>query len=125
MKTNRWHRLHTPRKRNNGHLIFKDTAGAVSLCDWSGNDPDQTDDGPLIVMPHTRVTVTYDRSVTFIVPVYVTRTGEMSVVWVDADTMRALADHVPLRARFDDKAHVLMNDALFAINLATLPSKED
>lgn len=37
--------------RSGDHSLFEDADGNVSICDQSGDTPDQTDDGPLVVMP--------------------------------------------------------------------------
>jgi hypothetical protein len=40
-----------------GHRFFRDHDGRISVCDWSGDFPEETDDGPLIIEPGVRCTV--------------------------------------------------------------------
>lgn len=47
--------------RSGDHSLFEDADGNVSICDQSGDTPDQTDDGPLVVMPDAVCFVSYNR----------------------------------------------------------------
>lgn len=96
---NRWKLLYQPANED-GHKVFIDTVdGRVSLADWSGHAPHETDDGPLIVKPEAIVTITWSNSygLTFVVPVYVTRTEEEGTVWTTEGTIRALVPKMNLR----------------------------
>jgi hypothetical protein len=52
-KKHRWVRIVQP-KQGHEMRFFQDERGKWSACDWSGNNPDQTDDGPLW-LPDRRV----------------------------------------------------------------------
>jgi hypothetical protein len=111
--------LHRPAKPRNGHKVFANAEGLISLCDWSGRTPECTDDGPLIVKPGTIVTVTFYRGeVVYTVPVDVPRTGGDGRVWIDTETMRGLSAVVPLRVDRSPEFEALRLDVEFAAGFA-------
>lgn len=114
--------LYRPPKSGRGHKLFLNPeTSEISICDWSGATPAQTDDGPLIVgklKSEIRITASFSKltgAVHFEVPVNVPRTGEKGRVWLDTDTMRALAAHVEPVSDMSDAFRVLIADMLFAL----------
>ncbi len=80
--------------RQDGHKVFR-TQWGISLCDFSGPTPDDTDDGPLIVEPFTRCTVgLYNNKLEYTVPVTCTRSKSNGVVCTSHGTFMALVQHV-------------------------------
>lgn len=103
--------------RSHHHQIFLNGHGEVVIADQSGTNPDQTDDGPLIVAPDAEVTVSFGLDwVTFRVPVLVARSGsDMSTVTMNFEDFRALHKQLP-RLRITPtasfiKAHRLLQEA--------------
>lgn len=52
-----WKCLRRPREMQ-GHKFFADPTGRIALADWSGDTPDQTEDGVLWLDPHRPIRVT-------------------------------------------------------------------
>ena len=89
--------------RSKNHQLFLNEHGKVVIADQSGTNPDETDDGPLIVAPDAVVLVQYsaDYGLTFRVPVLVARSGsDGNVVTLIPEDFRALHRQLPnLRVR--------------------------
>lgn len=114
--------LYRPPRSGRGHKLFLDPeTSEISICDWSGSTPAHTDDGPLVVgklKSEVRVTASFSKltgAVHFEVPVRVPRTGEKGRVWLDTDTMRALAAHVVPVSDMSESFRALIADMLFAL----------
>jgi hypothetical protein len=124
--------LYRPPKSGRGHKLFLDPeTSEISICDWSGATPAQSDDGPLVVgklKSEVRVTASFSKltgAVHFEVPVHVPRTGEKGRVWLDTATMRALAAHVEPVSDMSDAFRALIADMLFALAHCDLNRKAD
>jgi hypothetical protein len=90
-----WKCIHRPLRENDGHFLFRNDKGRISICDWSGDNPDLSDDGPLIVGDDSQIMAhLYNSKVAYIVDVLVTRTNEMGKCWIDSPTMMALSKHI-------------------------------
>lgn len=121
---NAWTRLFTPPRNGDGHKVSRRVAdGAISLHDWSGNNPYTTDDGPLIVAPGTIVTVTVCRGdVVYIVPAHCERSDDAGKVWTTQATMDALVKALPsIRVEYDDHFR-RAQDAIFHAQSAYSPA---
>lgn len=110
-----WKLLFAPSNRLDGHRIFINDEGLISLCDLSGLIPSRTDDGPLIVNPGSTVTVgvwmttkygTFDYSV----PVYVERGDREGFVSTTHATAVALFNmNLNLKIKINEKAQHLID----------------
>lgn len=117
MIARKWTLIHTPRIAEDGHKLHRRSDGAVSITDWSGETPDETDDGPLIVEPGTIVTVHYEKpyGVIYIVPSRVERDGgRIGRVWSGPETMRALSKAVDVRVEYDASFKRIQKEVFFA-----------
>lgn len=77
----------------NQHRLFVNEAGEISICGESGDNPDLTDDGPLIVEPTVELWVFLRQvGIGLIVAVDVTvqRTGGLGKCWVHPRVAMAL-----------------------------------
>ena len=88
--------------RSSNHQLFINSNGEVVIADQSGDTPDHTDDGPLIVPPDAQVVIGYDdfhgagASLYFRVKVLVGRDGtEWSSVLMNLQDFRALLKELP------------------------------
>lgn len=122
--------LYRPPRSGRGHKLFLDPeTSEISICDWSGSTPAHTDDGPLVVgklKSEVRITASFSKltgAIHFEVPVHVPRTGEKGRVWLDTDTMRALATHVVPVSDMSDSFRTLIADMLFALAHCDLSRK--
>lgn len=97
---NQWTLVYRPPVQGEGHLVFIDPLGRVSLADWSGESPDTTDDGPLIVQPNGTVVIHFEEKygIVYLVRVHQSRRGmEQSTVWTGRETVLALRKYVLLK----------------------------
>lgn len=81
-----------------GHKVFvENETGRISLADWSGHFPNQTDDGPLFVAPDAEIDVVLHRDKLFgVVPVTVRwQADRRSNVWTELPTLGALRKALP------------------------------
>lgn len=81
-----------------GHRFFRDEAGRISIADQSGDTPEETDDGPLVVVPGSECMVNYQRQwgLSVSVPVTCTRSGTRSTVWLIPRDFSVLRTLVPV-----------------------------
>lgn len=117
----KWTCLFKPKSEGHGHLVFKDEEGWISVCDWSGDDPSQADDGPLYVAPETVVKVALRGSLEgaysvyseFTFPVLVARNrGEVGHVSTNYATIVALEmQGLRLIFKIDEKTDRVLREA--------------
>ena len=90
------------------HSLFKNRAGGISVCDQSGDTPEQTDDGPLIVRSKTAV-VCYspEMGITVRVPVTVWRDGSEGFVNLNIPDWFALRQHMFMETEYSDEYFAL------------------
>ena len=92
------------------HRIYVDDdtfpRGPVTLFDHSGPTPDQTDDGPLHVLPNTKGLVTFSRGTILIdVPVWVQRRSETAFTVVTTTVWKTLVQLLPSLTLIRDQAY--------------------
>ena len=81
-----------------GHKVFvENETGRVSLADWSGYFPNQTDDGPLFVAPDAEIEVVLHQDRLFgVVPVAVRwQADRRAVVRTELTTLGVLRQALP------------------------------
>lgn len=77
-----------------GHKVFVEDDGRVVLADGSGDTPEQTEDGPLVVDASKPITISLSfGNVSGTIPVIVTRTGESSSVSTTLKTVKAVVEY--------------------------------
>lgn len=91
--------------RSSNHQLFINSNGEVVIADQSGDTPDHTDDGPLIVPPDADVLICYDDfggvsgvrvDLTFRVKVLIGRDGtDWGSVKMNLQDFRALLKELP------------------------------
>lgn len=84
--------------RMHGHKVFvENETGRISLADYSGYFPNQTDDGPLFVDPHAEIEIVLHRDRLFgFVPVSIRWQADLrSHVWTELPTLGALRRALP------------------------------
>lgn len=82
-------------RNRHGHRLFANALGEISICDDSGDVPEQTDDGPLIVKDGSSCIAGYSKKfgMSVSVPVTVSRrqcTGTVSLIPEDFSALRLL-----------------------------------
>lgn len=79
------------------HRLYEYADGRISILDHSSNDPDQTDDGPLIVEPGTvcELDVTQRGEIVVIVPVLCTRDDSDGRCYIGIPVAERLFQLVP------------------------------
>lgn len=85
-------------RNNNGHRFFRDERERVSVADQSGDTPEQTDDGPLIVEPGVECTLSFSdvMGLHVMVPVLKDRNGWRGHVALIPRDFLALRTLVPV-----------------------------
>lgn len=94
----RYQLLWRPRSYNDdGHFVWRRSDGEIVLSDWSGPEPERTDDGPLLVRTTQPAQIAWsERWAYVIIPVLVERTGGPGKVMTGPRTAAFLARHEPL-----------------------------
>lgn len=103
-----------------GHKFFKNQKGEISICDHSGDFPEDTDDGPLIVHPGAHCLIchgSYGLSVR--VTVWVKRTNEIGYVSLTVNDFQWLRRNGPkLDIEMDDTFRKLAQKVLDLIGIS-------
>jgi hypothetical protein len=118
-----WTLKHKPAK-GDGHRLFMNKLGQISVCDNSGDNPDMADDGPLIVDPGVTAEAIINWTqkwggVYYHVPVFVKRQdSRRSLVSISSECMYALVNLVPVKVTLSKEVNEMQKALNFAQQLA-------
>lgn len=125
-----WTRLYIPRTpegkpSGEGHKIFRSNVdGQIAIADWSGQYPDQTDDGILYVSLTRPVVLSLScisDAVLGDLPVWSLRQQRIMVTLITLDTLRVLRQHIPeLKVELDAKLMGIMQQLLQYVKVAAV-----
>lgn len=90
------------------HRLFQNEYGDISVCDQSGDDPDETDDGPLLVLSGATVEVVLiDNKIYVRVPVKRLRGEKDGYCFLNPYDFLALGHQVVVYIEYSDEYFAL------------------
>lgn len=100
----KWNLIHD----SQNHRLFQNEYGDISVCDQSGDTPDKTDDGPLIVQSGAEVEVVLVRNKVFVcVPVKQLRSNDDKYCYLVPHDFLALENELTVYINYSDEYFAL------------------
>lgn len=90
------------------HSLFRNEAGEISVCDQSGDTPERTDDGPLVIQFKPALICYSPRwGISVRISVKVMRDGSDAFVSLNVPDWFALKQHMFLETEYSDEYFAL------------------
>jgi len=129
-----WSTLHYPKNADgkrcqDGHKLFRcNESGQLAIADWSGQYPDQTDDGILFVSTSRPVVLSlseFSAGVLGDLPVWSLRAQRVVHTLINLDTLQAVQKHMPeVQVVLDSKLAKLVQTLLPYAQLVVSAAEE-
>ena len=102
-----WRLLYMPPQEGEGHKLFMNDKG-LSICDWSGDNPDEADDGPLYIRRDAPVTMSLRNNKL----VFMVRLVGDCHADINLDSYLAMRNFLPLDIEIESKLRKTVNTVL-------------